>query len=429
MVRIDQEFENLIPPLTSEEFDQLADSIRIEGCRDPLVVWQGTDILLDGHHRYRICQQFDIPFDIKELKFETREDAKIWIIKNQFGRRNITPMVRGELALTLKSVLAEKAKVNMALGGGDKVSEEARAGLTKLSNPVDRINTREEIARVAGISEGTISKVEKIKERGSEELKEAARKGEVSINAAAEIALMPKEWQAKLLSNDRLTIPKIAKELKVERTAMRAEQTRSNKSPILKSTYDVEIRHGDFRDVLTDIPDHSADVILTDPPYGKEYLPLWNDLGEFAARVLKPSGVLVAYSGQLYLPEVIASLGKRLTWWWLGAVVHGGTTALTPLGYPVRKVINQFKPILVYIPRDGSGVSGVFKDLIIGCGEDKNKHNWQQPLGEAIELLKTFAPSGGLVVDPMAGSGTVGQAAKELGMSFIGAEVENAVED
>ncbi len=55
-----------------------------------------------------------------------------------------------------------------------------------------------------------------------------------------------------------------------------------------------EIINDDFRNV--NIKDNSIDLILTDPPYPKEYLPLWKDLSFFASRVLKPSKFLLTYS-------------------------------------------------------------------------------------------------------------------------------------
>lgn len=195
------------------------------------------------------------------------------------------------------------------------------------------------------------------------------------------------------------------------------------KEPVLLDQFDVDIRQGDFREVLSDIEPKSVKVILTDPPYGKKYLPLWEDLGKFASRVLRPDGVLIAYSGQFYLPQVMTMLGEYLQWWWLCGVKHKGSGNLTPLGQPVRKVINQFKPLLVYIPKDGTGVDVVFRDLVDGTGAEKAKHNWQQPISEAKEVLERFCPDGGLVVDPFAGSGAFGVAARELGFPFIGAEI------
>lgn len=94
-------FDSLIPPLTAEEFTELERSILAEGCRDKLVVWNG--ILLDGHNRLRICQKHNIPFEIKEIELEDEAAAKIWILRNQLGRRNITREQRHEIICKLRS--------------------------------------------------------------------------------------------------------------------------------------------------------------------------------------------------------------------------------------------------------------------------------------------------------------------------------------
>jgi len=199
---------------------------------------------------------------------------------------------------------------------------------------------------------------------------------------------------------------------------------KSRKRPTMTHQFEgVEIRRGDFREVLSDIEPHTVKLILTDPPYGKEYLNLWNDLGTFAKRVLRSDGVLIAYSGQLYLPDVLRTLHAHLEWWWMCAVVHQGSGNLTPLDYPVRKVINQFKPLLMFIPEDGIGIDVVFRDTITGTGPEKDKHNWQQPVEEAKHILDTFCESGDLIIDPFAGSGAFGEAARQLNMPFIGAEI------
>ncbi len=50
----------------------------------------------------------------------------------------------------------------------------------------------------------------------------------------------------------------------------------------------IKVLHGDFRDI--EIPNESIDHIISDPPYPREYLPLWSDLSLMASRVLKPGG-------------------------------------------------------------------------------------------------------------------------------------------
>jgi len=88
-IQIDDEFRALIPPLSAEERAQLEDNLQRDGCRDPLVVWNG--ILLDGHNRYEICQALGLDFRTISIVLEDRDAAADWIDTNQLGRRNLTP--------------------------------------------------------------------------------------------------------------------------------------------------------------------------------------------------------------------------------------------------------------------------------------------------------------------------------------------------
>lgn len=84
---IDNEFKNLIPPLTPDERKGLEESILSEGCRDALIAWNG--VLVDGHNRYEICEKYGLPYAITETDFASRDAVIEWIIKNQFSRRNL----------------------------------------------------------------------------------------------------------------------------------------------------------------------------------------------------------------------------------------------------------------------------------------------------------------------------------------------------
>lgn len=179
MIHVDEEFKALIPPLSREEYKQLEENCVKEGIRDPLVVWKlpGNEILIDGHNRWEIsAKHAGIRFNVVYKEFENREAVKEWIIKNQLGRRNIPPYVRAELALKLKPVIAEKAEKNLHLAEGK--------GCQK-SDKVSAIDTKKELAKVAGVSHDTIHKVEVIKEKANEldpRTIEDLRRGDVSIN-------------------------------------------------------------------------------------------------------------------------------------------------------------------------------------------------------------------------------------------------------
>lgn len=85
---IDKQFQNLIPPLKEDEFEQLEENMKQYGCREPICVCKNT--IIDGHNRYQICTKHNIPFYTQEINFSTREEITIWICANQLGRRNIS---------------------------------------------------------------------------------------------------------------------------------------------------------------------------------------------------------------------------------------------------------------------------------------------------------------------------------------------------
>ena len=166
-MKIDKEFQGLIPSLTEDEYQQLEANIIADGCRDALVTWNG--ILIDGHNRYRICQENDIPFATISKDFPDREAVIEWIIRNQFGRRNLTPFQRAELALKLKPVVEKKAEARKLSTLKQNVSDTQKSA--------ERIETRDELAAMAGISHDTLKRAEVIKEKGTPEQVQRAREG------------------------------------------------------------------------------------------------------------------------------------------------------------------------------------------------------------------------------------------------------------
>ena len=91
---VDPEFQSKIPPLTAEERSQLEANIWEEGrLLNPLIVWKG--IIVDGHNRFEILKEHpEIEYTVLEKEFAGREEAIVWICKNQLGRRNLTPEQR-----------------------------------------------------------------------------------------------------------------------------------------------------------------------------------------------------------------------------------------------------------------------------------------------------------------------------------------------
>ena len=172
---INPEFQNLIPPLTDDERSILEKSIINEGCRDALITW--NDTVVDGHNRYEICRKHNIDFKTLPYEFESDQEAKIWIIDNQKGRRNITDGWKWELAQIKKAILIEKGKLNISANKG---------GTTTLSQ-VDKEaghNTQKELAKELNWSTGKVAMADKVWKETDDYTKEKIKKGEETISGA-----------------------------------------------------------------------------------------------------------------------------------------------------------------------------------------------------------------------------------------------------
>ena len=178
--RTDPEFKALIPPLSPEEYSQLEQNILARRqCRDAIVTWDNT--IVDGHNRFNICITHSIPFQIKEINLASRDEAKLWILDNQLGRRNLSDAARIELALSKAHLLRAKAKENQSRAGGDKSKAGALLSLCPKQDG-ESVNTRKAVADEAGVSEGTIHNYMQLSKHP--ELLEAVTNGELEIKTA-----------------------------------------------------------------------------------------------------------------------------------------------------------------------------------------------------------------------------------------------------
>lgn len=183
-----------------------------------------------------------------------------------------------------------------------------------------------------------------------------------------------------------------------------------------------DVRHGEFQAALNDVEAGTVDLVLTDPPYPAEFLPLYETLGEYAARWLKPGGICAVMCGQSHLPAVIEKLGRHLVYSWVIAY-------LTPGGQSVQiyphKVNTFWKPVLIY--RNGEGEAAEwFGDVAESKVNDNDKrfHHWGQSESGMADLVKRLSRPGELIVDPFMGAGTTGVAALALSRSFTGCDVD-----
>jgi hypothetical protein len=185
-LKINPEFKSIIPPLTEEEDSLLEESIK-KGYNPayPIIVCEGT--IIDGHNRYERCKKYNIEFTISEMLFDSELDIKIWIIQNQFARRNLSKTDRMELAFLLAPMIEEKGKKNKKLAGelfGENHPKEVCQNSDKPledKNEIEPVDTKKELAKLAGVSHDTIAKYKKIKEKSPDETIKKVKSGEMSL--------------------------------------------------------------------------------------------------------------------------------------------------------------------------------------------------------------------------------------------------------
>jgi len=171
-----------------------------------------------------------------------------------------------------------------------------------------------------------------------------------------------------------------------------------------------------------DIPDESVDAIITDPPYPKDFIHMFDDLGALAARVLKPGGSLIALVGQSYLPHYLELLSRHLDYHWtIGIHMPGGQAVQL-----WTKEVNTFwKPALWFTkgPRDGNWQSDFIRTDT--NNNDKAHHRWGQSEQLTLGLVERGSLRGDVVLDPFMGGGTTGVVCQRSGRKFIGIEVDD----
>ncbi len=253
----------LFDPLRPEEYAALKADIDKHGVLVPVELDQDGNIL-DGHNRAAIAAELGREYPTVVRSFASEAEKREHVLKINLLRRHLGPV---------------------AWANGFRQLCEARGVQVGPGRPrLDGNNgpTVGQLAAELGVPRATAYRRLDLADKLSDVPDLAARvdSGEMT----------PKRAQMVKRKRDAATVPE---------------------EPQRQLTEALDLRPGDFRDVLASIPDASVDLIFTDPPYPAEYLPLWSDLALFAARVLKPGRLMVAYSGQYHLLAVL----KALTDW------------------------------------------------------------------------------------------------------------------
>jgi ParB-like chromosome segregation protein Spo0J len=396
----------LLPPLSPDEFAALKPDIAKHGILVAVELDEHGH-LLDGHHRVRAWQELraegirvpDFPRVILAGLSEAEKRAHVRAV-NLIRRHLTAAQRRAIIADALRDDPAQSDRQVAAMLGVSHPTVGAVRRELERAGDVEKLSTRMDVlGRSQPVRHATIT-VNSRRDEG---------------RALAALATLGTDAPGRPMTVRRAEV--LARDAELDRR-------RNGRGRKVVQGQGWEVRRGDFLRVLDDVDDESVDLLLTDPPYEDAALGLWSDLGELAARVLKPGRPLVALTGKLRLPEVVAALTEHLGWVWMGSIAFAGGHRR------VRKLMidDAWRPFLVLSA--GTFEPRTFMSDMIVCSEPigptKAIHRWAQPLGPFVHLVESFSAPGELVVDPMVGSGTTGVAAVQLGRRFIGVDQDRA---
>ncbi len=415
---------NLFPLIEGQEFDELVEDIRANGLQQPIWTYQGE--IIDGRNRYRACKKAGVEPRFQE--WDGNGSLVAFAISLNVKRRHLNSSQLSVIALDAEKLFSEEtiAKRNSNLRQGDQSPVPQKFG----EREEERKEAAKEAAKLLNTNHDYVSTAKRIA-REAPELIEHIKEGTLTIPDAKAIAPLPKERRETVVKKavekkeeEGKRVSRAVKDAIYEEEFKEKQEIIAKEAKLVVLPKTMEVLHRDFRidkEAVDRIADNSVDLIFTDPPYHAEHLELWSELSEFAARVLKPGGILLSYSGQIFLPDVLNRLSEHLAYCWLLGIAHtGGHIQIWK-----HTLWKDWKPIVMF-SKGTPTQHDWFMDLYRGDKGDKDAHEWAQGEGEAAYYIEKLTKPGQLVVDPMCGSGTILRAAHKLKRNCIGMEIDES---
>lgn len=399
-MKIKEEFKNLIPALSAEEFKQLEENCLADGIREAIITWHGY--IIDGHNRYEIATKHKLKYESIEKSFDSEEDVKEWMIHNQFGRRNLSNYQRSVLALELESVFSARAK--------EKELERKTTFHKSEKSNIETVNTVKEISKVANVSHDTIAKVKVIQATATPEVKAKLSTGEVSINQVyQDIKKEEKREQQEVKKQEQKEIIESVQNetLKDIDTIIEIGWYKvGNQFLYYGSNTDKE-----FKDKLP-----KAKFAFADPPYNVgvdkwDFDYKWNldYLEDFADVVAVTPGGWNAFN---FYKETNMNYIWEMFCWITNGMTHGSC------GYANVIKTSIFGKVKPKISQDFWKIN-----IDISKTED-TKHKGRKPYDFMIHLIDLFTNENDIIIDVFAGSGTTLLMSEKMNRISYNAEID-----
>jgi ParB-like chromosome segregation protein Spo0J len=397
---------------------ELAESIKQLGLLNPITVNEdGT--LIAGMHRLEACKLLgyeEIKVNKINLNLLLAELAEIDenLIRNELHWLESDKQLKRRKAIYEELHPETKQGTAGAIGKHNSANEIISSAKTFTEDTADKLGQSQRNIQMS------VARAENIIEEVEDDIKEL----DITKTEGTILARFEPEQQKKIIEVKRqktdFSIKEIVQEIKKEEKNQIKLNERDRLAEIGKNKkIEIDFRLGDFEEVFADLPDGSIDCIITDPPYPYEFIEVWTKLSRFAKRVLKPNGYCIAYSGQMYLPEVIKRMNEHLDYYWTFAVYHEGQTQIVN----GINLMCRWKPVLIF-QNGKKKIENTFQDYFISEQREKNGHDWQQSKSGVGYLIEMFTKEGDTIFEPFAGSGTTIIAARDKNRNILSAEID-----
>ena len=236
----------------------------------------------------------------------------------------------------------------------------------------------------------------------------------------------------------------------------------------------MELYNGDCLEVMKSIPEHSIDMILTDPPYGTtackwDSIIPFNKMWEQLNRITKSNSAIVLFGAEPFTSKLIVSNIEmfKYNWYWNKNSTSGFVNAkLKPMNtieiisvFSKGKTSNGNKNNMPYYPqglkpynkmttrgnKEGKENTYFRPSTSANCNfqewtnyprnylefgyQKKAVHPTQKPTDLLEYLIKTYTLEGEIVLDFTMGSGSTGVACIYTDRNFIGIELDKTYFD
>lgn len=378
------EVANIFPLMTGEEFENLKNDIRENGLIEPIWTYQGR--IIDGRNRYKACLEVGVQPKVRE--WGGNGSLVSFVVSMNLHRRHLSSGQKATAAFDALPMYESEARERQlaTLRRGDETpvsqkidSRDSNGGKAVAVAARDFGTNRQYIADVKAISEKAPELVEEIRS-GLKTIPQIKRE----VRAREQIEVL-KEAERTITEEKKISVESVC-----------------------------DIRLCSCRELFES--GVRPDIVITDPPYPKEFIHTFSELAESCKKAAIP--VVAVMVGQSYLPEVISRLCEHLRYRWTIAY-------LTPGGQAVQqwqaKANSAWKPVLIF----GESLEW-FGDVATSKPNDNDKrfHGWGQSESGMADLVSRLTKPGQLVCDPYLGGGTTAVVSLALSRRFVGCDID-----